>query len=125
MWYRVIKWVAWMITVGVLAVFGLGCLALYSGRNITVYNTPFGKMDTDTLKIGLLAHGERKPCYIIHREIKHADTLTYYFQPKSITYYMVMKDSCGELQVWEWDKYNRCPLYNVTKQFKKRDIIIR
>lgn len=124
MWYKVIKYFVWALLTAAFAVFGIGCILLYKGLNSTVYDTPFGKVDTDTLKIGLVSHGETKPCYLLHREIKGKDTLTYYFQP-SIYYYVIMRDSLGQLQIWEWDNYNKFPSNNVTNQFKERDIIIR
>lgn len=125
MLYKVVKWTAWAVTVVALLVFGGSCLTLYYGMDNTVYITPFGIVDTDTLQIGLLTSGEKKACYVVYREIKRQDTLTYYLQPDMMRYYVVMRDSTGELQVWEWDRYNKCPAFNVTRQFKERDIIIR
>ena len=124
MWYRIIRHIVLIVLVVCLTIFGVGCILLYKGLNHTVYDTPFGRVDVDTLKVGLLAQDGTKPCYFLHRDIKGADTLTYYFQP-SIYYYMVVRDSLGQLEVWEWDKYSKTPYHNVTNRFEKNNIIIR
>lgn len=126
MWYKIVKWVAWAITMVMLLYVGTAVIWLINVCTTSVYNTPWGKVDADTAKIGFLEFWSHEPCYEIHKEIIGMDTVRYYFFKSREIYYKAEHDSTGDIQIRLYYPYNdRKDGEICTKHFRKEDIFIR
>lgn len=127
MWYKVVKWIAWVISIIVLIYVGTGILMFYHVCTTTVYTTPWGDVDMDTAKIGFMEPWSHEPCYEAHREVSDFDTIRYYFFKSRAIYYKADHDSADNLRIRlyypnnTWKKDGEV----CTEYFRKEDIFIR
>ena len=123
---RIVKWFIWILTIVTLLYVGTGLLLFYHVCTTHVYETPWGKINVDTARIGFLEYWGHEPCYEAHREITSEDTIRYYFFKARSIYYKAEHDSTGKLQIrlfYPYQKYKDGEI--CTEHFRKEDIFIR
>ena len=126
MWYKAVRWLAWLITITALIYVGTGILLFYNVCTTSVYNTPWGKIDTDTAKIGFMEYWSHEPCYEMHKEVSDSDVVTYYFFKSRSIYYKADHDSSGAVRIRLYYPYREVRDGEVcTEYFRKEDIFIR
>ena len=126
MLYKVIKWVVWAGTMAVLLIFSISVLMLLHVCTTTVYDTPWGKVDMDTAKIGFMEPWSHEPCYEAYKEISDSDIVRYYFFKSRRIYYKADHDSSGTVRIrLYYPKGLEKDGEVCTKYFRKEDIFIK
>jgi len=124
--FKVIKWAVWAVSI--VALLYAGTAILWFGHIITttVYETPWGKVDTDTAKIGFMELNFHEPCYEVHREIINQDTVRYYFFKARQIYYKADHDSLHNIRIRLYYPHREIKDGEVcTSYFRKEDIFIK
>ena len=126
MWYKILKWFIWITTLTMLLYIGTALIWFTHVITTTVYETPWGKVDTDTAKIGFLEFWSHEPCYEIYKEVIDEDTVRYYFFKSREIYYKAEHNSAGEIQIRLYYPHSKEKNGEIcTKHFRKEDIFIR
>ena len=126
MLYKIIRWISWAVAVLMLFYVGTAIIWFIHICSTTVYQTPWGKVDTDTAKIGFMELWSHEPCYETHREIIDGDTVRYYFFKSRKIYYKADHDSLGNLQIRLYYPSSIIKDGEIcTKYFRKEDIFIK
>ena len=97
--YRIVKWIAWAMTIVVLFYVGTAILLLYRSCTTTVVSTPWGTVDTDTAKVGFMEPWSHEPCYEAYREISDTGIVRYYLFKSRRIYYKADHDSSGSVRL--------------------------